>query len=350
MRVSTTIRIVVALAIVAGAGLVAVRATERSAAAMSTAAQDFVAALSAEQRARAVFDYVSDERLRWHFIPNEMFPRQGLAFRAMSPAQQDKARALMKAALSQKGYLTADGIIQLENTLRAAEGGGRFARSPLDYQVSIFGVPGGRAPWGWRLEGHHLSLHFSVADGRVTATTPTFTGSNPAEVKEGPARGQRVLAPLEDTGRALLLSLSQAQRATAVIAAQAPNDLVSANKNDIAPLAPSGLAAAAMTSAQRLHLTALLTAYASLMADDLAADRLGRITSAGLERVTFAWAGDAARGAKHYYRVQGPTFLIEYDNTQNDGNHIHAVWRDFAGDFGRDVLREHIQADHATER
>ncbi len=346
MRTTVFVRAGVALTLLLLAQLAVVVATERSAAAMAGAAQAFVAALGADQRAVAVFDYAADERHRWHFIPNEMFPRKGLAFRAMSADQKAKAHALLKTGLSQRGYLTATAIIQLEDTLRAIENSQRFARSPLDYQFTLFGTPGPREQWGWRVEGHHLSLHFSLSNGRVTSTSPTFTGSNPAEVREGPTKGTRVLAVLEDTGRSLVEMLTPEQRAAATVAEIAPGDIVSFNKHDIGPLTPAGLAATAMTAPQKAALKTLLTTYVSLVADDLAADRMSRITAAGLDRITFAWAGPITRGAKHYYRVQGPTFLIEYDNTQNDGNHIHAVWRDFAGDFGRDVLREHLRADH----
>ena len=346
MRPTLIVRAAAALSILLLAQLAVVLATERSAASMASAAAAFVASLGPEQRAQAVFEYAAEERQRWHFIPNEMFPRKGIALRVMSPEQKASAHALLKTGLSQRGYLTATAIIQLEDTLRALEHSPRFARSPLDYQFTVFGTPSARGQWGWRVEGHHLSLHFAVANGRVVATAPTFTGANPAEVKDGAGKGTRVLAPLEDTGRSLVELLSDHQRATAVIAATAPGDIVSANKNDIGPLAPTGLAASAMTAQQKDALRALLGAYASMVADDLAADRMGRITSAGLDRITFAWAGSIAKGAKHYYRVQGPTFLIEYDNTQNDGNHVHAVWRDFQGDFGRDVLREHLRGEH----
>jgi len=346
MRTTVFVRAGVALTILFLAQLAVVVATERSAAAMTAAAQALVASLGAEQRAVAVFDYASDERHRWHFIPSEMFPRKGVPLRSMSADQKAKAHALLQTGLSRQGYLTATAIIQLEDTLRAIENSQRFARSPLDYQFTVFGAPGARAPWAWRVEGHHLSLHFSVANGRVTSTSPTFTGANPAEVKEGPNRGLRVLAPFEDTGRTLVGLLSESQRATAIIAGTAPTDIVSSNKHDIGPLTPAGLPGSAMTPPQKAALMTLVTSYVSLVADDLAAERMSRLTAGGLDRLTFAWAGPTARGAKHYYRVQGPTFLIEYDNTQNDGNHIHAVWRDFAGDFGRDVLREHLRADH----
>ena len=187
MRTTVMVRAAVGLTIVVLAQWAMVVATERSAGQMATAAQTFVASLAAEQRAQAAFDYASDERQRWHFIPNEMFPRKGLALRGMSADQKAKAHALLKTGLSQKGYLTATAIIQLEDTLHAIEGSQRFARSPLDYQFTVFGTPGASGQWGWRVEGHHLSLHFSVVNGRVTATSPTFTGSNPAEVKDGPA-------------------------------------------------------------------------------------------------------------------------------------------------------------------
>src|SRR5688572_24183414 len=188
MRKTVVVRAAVALAIVVLAQWAVVKATERSAAAMATAAQAFVASLAADQRPQAVFDYASEERQRWHFIPNEMFPRKGVAFRTMTTEQQAKAHALLKTGLSQKGYMTASAIIQLEDTLRAIENSQRFARSPLDYQFSVFGAPGARGLWGWRVEGHHLSLHYSVNNGRVLATSPTFTGANPAEVKEGPQK------------------------------------------------------------------------------------------------------------------------------------------------------------------
>ncbi len=337
-------RALVAGAILACLPLGQMIAAERSVAAMSKAAQGFLAALTPEQRQLATFPMTSEERLRWHFIPNEMFPRKGVAFRTMTEAQRARAHDLLKAGLSQRGYMTASAIIELENVLRAIEKGGKFARDPVDYQFTIFGTPGAKDAWGWRVEGHHLSLHFTLAGGKAVATSPTFTGSNPAEVREGPQKGTRVLAALEDLGRAMVMALDEGRRTTAIYDPVAPGDILTMNTNDITPLSPGGLAGAAMTTEQRAVLTRLIEGYATLLADDLAADRLARVKAAGPEQVRFAWAGPVEKGAKHYYRVQGPTFLIEYDNTQNDGNHIHAVWRDFQGDFGRDLLREHLAA------
>jgi hypothetical protein len=262
----------------------------------------------------------------------------------MTPPQRARAMELLQSGLSQRGYVTATAIIELENVLREIEKSARFARDPVDYQFTVFGTPGAKDAWGWRVEGHHLSLHFTIAGGKAVATSPTFTGSNPAEVKDGPQKGLRVLAPLEDLGRAMVMSLDAGQRATAVLDATAPGDILTMNTRDIQPLMPAGVAASAMSADQRAALMRLIDAYTSMVADDLAADRLARLQAAGLDRITFAWAGPVDKGAKHYYRVQGPTFLIEYDNTQNDGNHVHAVWRDFAGDFGRDLLRDHLRA------
>ena len=339
----TRVRIIAAAGILGCLPLGQMIAAERSMAAMSQAATSFLAELTPEQRQQATFSMTSEERLRWHFIPNEMFPRKGLAFRHMTEPQRARAHDLLKAGLSQRGYVTASSIIELENVLRAIETGGKMARDPVDYQFTVFGTPGAKDAWGWRVEGHHLSLHFTITGGKAVATSPTFTGANPAEVREGPEKGKRVLAPIEDLGRALVTALDAGQRSSAVYEAVAPGDILTMNKNDIAPLTPPGVAASAMTPEQRAALMRLIEAYTSVVADDLAADRMAKLKAAGLEQITFAWAGPTEKGAKHYYRVQGPTFLIEYDNTQNDGNHIHAVWRDFAGDFGRDVLREHLR-------
>ncbi len=271
----------------------------------------------------------------------------------MSQPQRKLAHDLLKAGLSQRGYMTATQIMELENVLAALEAsqraaatqqpaGNAFVRDPERYFFSIFGTPSTRNTWGWRVEGHHISLHFTVANGTLVVAAPSFFGSNPAEVREGPKKGLRVLGPVEDAGRSLIESLDASQREKAIINTVAPNDIVTLAKVKIDPLAPVGIPASALTPSQRVLLRKLVDVYAGYMADDIAADRLARIEKAGWDKVAFAWAGALERGQKHYYRVQGPTFLIEYDNTQNDANHVHSVWRDFNGDFGEDLLREHV--------
>jgi hypothetical protein len=356
-----------------GAAVVSAQRTPTAAAAMTTAATRFLEALDAEQRKLATYPLESDEYLRWNFIPTEAFPRNGLMLRAMNETQRKLAHDLLRSGLSVRGYETYTAIIALEDILRvvegaraggggapggavpagAAPGGGRgggrggFERDPTKYFFTVFGQPSATGNWGWRVEGHHISLHFLVSQGAVVASTPSFAGSNPAEVRDGAEKGKRVLASLEDPGRALVTALDDKQRTTAIINTTAPNEIVTNNTLDIKPLAPEGLKASAMTPAQRDLLTKVIDAYAGLMAPDVAAQRMAKIKAAGFENIAFAWAGPMERGALHYYRVQGPTFLIEFDNTQNQGNHVHSIWRDFNGDFGRDLLREHIKTAHA---
>jgi len=324
----------------------AMAASERSPAAMTSAAARFLASLTADQRQEATFPLDGAERTNWHYIPRE---RKGLSIKRMNNGQRQLARELLKTGLSQRGYLTATAIMDLETILgdlgRRSNGPERrIVRDPELYFFTVFGSPAARDGWGWRVEGHHLSINFTIVNGSLVAAAPSFFGVNPAEVPDGPKKGMRILAQEEDAGRALLQALDDGQRAKATITAVAPNDIVTTNSLKVEPLSPVGLAAADMNAAQRDALIHLIDVYASTMTSEVAADRLAKIRKAGTERIAFAWAGDAARGQKHYYRVQGPTFLIEYDNTQNDANHIHSVWRDFEGDFGRDILREHVRS------
>ena len=313
---------------------------QRATAAMAGAASRFLAALSPEQRAQAAFAFDTDERFRWHFVPG--FPRKGLPIKAMTESQRKLAHDLLRTGLSQNGYLTYTAIIHLETILRVIEQGDGPVRDPELYLFSVFGTPSPAGTWGWRVEGHHVSLHFTVVNGTVVASSPSFAGANPAEVRDGSQKGQRTLAAQEDTARALVMALGP--RSMAVFSADAPRDIVTGNMARIDPLAPAGIAASALTAPQREQLMRVIDTYASLMAEDVAAERMARIRAAGTGNITFGWAGGLARGDRHYYRVQGPTFLIEFDNTQGNGNHVHSVWRDFNGDFGRDLLREHLRA------
>jgi hypothetical protein len=322
-------------------------ATQRAASNMAGAANRFLEGLTADQRQQATLPLDSDDLTRWHYVPTNQFPRKGLPLKDMSENQRKLAHDLLRAGLSQRGYVTATAIIDLENVLRAIEsasGRGGLNRDPELYFFTIFGTPSPKGAWGWRVNGHHLSVHFMVGNGTTVASSPTFFGTNPAEVREGPKQGLRIQAAEQDAGRALLQALDESQRKTAIIEAVAPNDIITTTAAKVDPLSPPGLLAEAMTPPQRALLMKLIEVYTSQMIEDLAADRLARIRKAGTEKIGFAWAGPIEPGQRHYYRVQGPTFLIEFDNTQNNGNHIHSVWRDFAGDFGRDLLREHLSA------
>jgi hypothetical protein len=325
---------------------VAVGATpksQRDAAQMAAAASDYLAALSVDQRARGMFALDSDERLRFHFIPPESYPRNGVTLREMDEGQRALAHDFLKTGLSQRGYMSASQIMELEDVLLAIEGGGRMARDREEYYFSVFGIPAEGGTWAWRFEGHHLSLHFSVVEGAVVSSAPGFWGANPAEVREGPQRGVRPLGDREDAARVLLESLDRSQREVAIVADEAPRDIVTGAELEIDRLSPVGVRATDLSASQRGLLMDLIGTYLSVMAEDIANDRLSSLRAAGLDGIGFAWAGEVERGQPHYYRVQGPTFLIEYDNTQNNANHIHSVWRDFDGDFGRDLLREHLR-------
>jgi hypothetical protein len=342
-------RLLVAAALLAAGLGLTTYASQKSASAMASAADKWLASLSADQKQRATFAFDSEERMRWHFVPNEQFPRKGVQIKEMSEAQRALARELLKTGLSARGYLTASSIMELENILKVVEGENRrFPRDHEAYQFSVFGTPGDKKAWGWRFEGHHVSVRFDVVNGTLTSSTPSFFGSNPAEVRvdvPGAApRGTRVLGPEEDAARALLESLDATQKATAIVNAVAPNEMLTASALKADPQSPLGLKASAMTKAQKDKLMALIDVYAGYMTADIAAERLEKLKKAGLDEIAFAWAGETEKGKKHYYRLQGPTFLVEYDNAQNDGNHIHSVWRDFAGDFGVDLLRAHLAA------
>jgi hypothetical protein len=309
----------------------------RTAASMVNAAKSFLNSLTPEQRAKGAFAFADDQRLDWHFIPRA---RKGVPLKELDVKQRQLAHQLLKTGVSQSGYLKATTIMELEIVLRELQRE-RTDRDPEVYYFTIFGEPSLKQPWGWRVEGHHLSLNFTVVSGKMVATTPAFFGANPAEVRQGVRQGLRVLGAEEDKARELLLSLDGPQRAIAIFDSKAPPDILTLASKTAEPLAAVGIQARQLNKQQMNLLTRLLEEYAASMAPELAAERLENLRRAGLDKIAFGWAGGIERGQPHYYRVQGPTFLIEYDNTQNNANHVHSVWRDFNGDFGRDLLRQH---------
>ena len=315
--------------------------------AMAAACSAFLETLDATQRGQAVFPFADEERYDWHYTPR---PRRGLSLKLMDAWQLQVAEALVASGLSPRGLHQARQIIALEPILGEAEraaGTVRFDRDPELYFVSVFGAPQDTGPWGWRMEGHHLSLNFAAQGGAV-APTPLFFGANPAEVRHGPQRGLRVLADTEDLGRGLLRSLDAEQRRAAVIAAEAPHDLVTTNERRVRLQRLEGLPAARMTGEQRALLLALVGEYLGRAAEPVARAAWRRVEAAGVEALHFAWAGGEERGQGHYYRVHGPTLLLEYDNTQNEANHVHSVWREVTGDFGENLLQRHYQQAHGA--
>ena len=367
---------------------------------MTEAASDFLDSLDGDQRTRALLPFDDEaERQTWHYTPIE---RGGLPLGEMAPQQRRLAMRLMGSGLSSGGFVTASTIIGLEATLEGQDGwpvrpyaAARPTvpfRDPGMYFVAVFGEPGAAAPWGWRVGGHHVALQYTLAEGRIVSPTPTFFGAHPAEARQVGAQVLRPLAAEEDLARELLHALDEGQRASAVISPAAPTDIVQSNRPHVEegainiPLAelmdrkepersiarereaeqraklgltpeleemlrysstaPRGLAASALTEAQRELLTALVGQYVDRMPDEIAELEWAKLRGEVFEGIHFAWAGKAEPHQPHYYRLQGPRFLIEYDNVQSNVNHIHSVWRDPDGDFGADILAQHYAHAH----
>jgi len=356
---------------------------------MGEAAQAFLAALSTDQRVTAQLDFADhEERTTWYYTPTE---RKGLPFTQMERNQQRLAQQLVMSGLSTGGYNTATTIMGLETLLDGKEG---FARDPFWrdsrlYHLTIFGTPDSTGTWGWRFEGHHISLNYTLVDGKIVAPTPTFFGANPAESPLIGPHSLRPLATIEDLARDLMHAFGAEQRSQALLTTMAPPDVVMLNRpyvldgalpartpgiNDTSAVAsqfrtmdqlmaergtkseemeairysttPKGIAAAAMSAAQQEILLTLIGDYVGRMPEELAEIELAALNARGIDGLHFAWAGGIERREAHYYRIQGPRFLVEYDNTQNDANHIHSVWRDPENDFGADLLAQHYATAH----
>ena len=321
---------------------------QKSSRSMVSAALNFMASLTPDQRAKATFKFEEDQRMVWHFIPDSMFPRKGISFKELDPAQQKLAHAFLSAGLSQRGYQKATTIMSLESILKEIEQGKGPVRDPDLYFISLFGEPSETKTWGWKFEGHHLSLNYTVVGGLLIAGTPSFMGSNPAEVKEGPRRGLCVLSREENLGRELVKSLDKKQSELAVINKEAPKDIITSNVRKVEPENAQGLLVNKMTKRQAGLLMELVDEYAHNLPEDLAGQEIMKIRKAGIDKIRFAWAGGLEQGMGHYYRIQGPSFLVEFDNTQNNANHAHSVWRGFEGDWGLDLLKLHYKQAHQT--
>jgi hypothetical protein len=356
---------------------------------MGEAATNFLAALTADQHAKATFAFANEaERTRWYYTPNL---RNGLLLSAMTREQQRRAHQLVAVGLSRTGFATATTIIGLEMTLDFVERWQRLlpSREPGMYYLSIFGEPSATTLWGWRFEGHHISIHYTIANGHIIAPTPTFFGANPAEIALNGVGILRPLGNVEDGARELVHALTPEQRALAIVSPAAPPDLMQGNRSLVTdgatPLSvpalqgqpptattdaqrqrdkewlgytdaheellrytakPKGLAATAFTQAQRDLLWHLLRQYIERMPDEVAEIETAQLQQSGLDDIHFVWAGSIEKQQAHYYRLQSNRFLIEYDKAQDHANHIHSVWRDIQNDFGVDVLARHYALAH----
>ena len=300
------------------------------------AATHFLSALDDGQRRKAMIAFDSGNRLDWHYIPRS---RSGLALGEMRADQADAARALVASVLNQRGLDLLDGVRLLEGVLREQQGS---FRDPDRYHVSVFGTPG-RFPWGWRFEGHHLSLNVALPAAGHVAVTPFFTGAHPAAVRDGPHRGFRLLGASEDLARQIMAGLDEQQRKAATIADRSFGEIVASPQRERDLGAPRGLLLGEMTAAQLTLVEALMDRFLGTLAADLLTRQKQRVQEQGFAAFRFAWAGSLTPGEAHYFRVHGPATLIEFDNTQNGANHIHAVWRDLSADFGHDALADHYR-------
>lgn len=307
--------------------------------AMKSAADAFLGSLDEAKRAQASFAFDAPDRENFRFTPQT---RTGLPLKEMNETQRAAAMKLLDAALSDKGRLKAMQIISLEGVLAGIEKRPEY-RDSGKYYVSIFGKPGDPKAWGWKFEGHHVSLNYTVLGGREASVTPSFFGANPAEVREGEFKGLRVLKAEDELGHALLASLLESGKKGVVFSDKAPAEILTAENRQATELVPVGLSASEMSAAQKKALFDLVSEYTGRHRKDLAEWDMKKITLAGVGKIRFGWAGGTKPGEAWYYRIQGPTFLMEAANTQNNANHIHTTWRDFKGDFGRDVLAEHYR-------
>lgn len=319
----------------------------------SAAALALRSATPHKERKRLDQPFTDAARSDWHYTPRS---RSGIPWKDMSPTQRDATSKLLRSALTDAGELKVQAVMALEIALRELETFG-FSRDPENYALALFGTPAptpaatGAAPqaaaaWGWRIEGHHLSLHFTLLGDRYVSTLPQFMGANPAQVphdiaKGGPKQGVRVLAQEEDLARQLLESASPALLEAIRFDTRTYGDIVTKNAAQLSPLAPVGARWAQLPAAQQAQLLKLITAFAEHLRPELVEQRLARVRAGGLDTLRFGWAGSVKRGEPFYFRIQGASILIELDNS--GGNHIHSVWRDFNGDWGRDTLAEHYR-------
>jgi hypothetical protein len=307
-------------------------------------AANFLNSLNEEQIEKTQFPFDNLSRNTWHFLPGTMWPRAGIQLHELNPNQKELFFELLRVYLSKSGYDKTMRIIDLERVLAELSGNIEF-RDPEKYFVAFYGDPKKDDLWAWSFEGHHISLNFSILNDKISIA-PRFMGANPAMIKEGERKGERTLANEEDYGFKFMNSLSDGQKQKAIFQESSFAQIVTSNSTEVGPLQPVGIKMQELRSDQQLMLFDLINEYISTMPIELANKRMNNLRSEEFDEIRFGWAGSTERGKSHYYRVQGKTFLIEFDNTQNNANHIHLVWRDFEGDFGRDLIKEHYQKTH----
>lgn len=312
-------------------------------------ANKFIETLSPSLRTETLMNLESKERLKFNYVP---IKRRGATFKDFNEIQKEAAINLLKASLSEQGYNKTMAITQLENILIVLEDNklrmpdGSPMRDPLNYHFLVFKDQNNNSFWGWRFEGHHISLNFMAGENSILSSTPSFMGSNPGVVPSGPHKGKEVLKEESELGFALVNSLSEEQLKKALISSDAPRDIISGTSTELSNIEPLGISFKNLTKEQQKVFLQLLQVYLHNYEAKFSANFWSKIEAAGIEKLSFAWAGSLAPGKGHYYRIQNGIVLIEFDNTQNNANHVHTVVRDLTNDFGANILKEHYQQSH----
>lgn len=297
--------------------------------------------LDSLQKAKSVFPFDEMSRYDWNYLPPSLIPRRGACLKDLDSTQKNNVYALLKSFLSEKGFTRTLDIMDNEFYLKELEPN-MIHRIPENQFIAFYGNPGTDSIWGWKFSGHHIALNFTIVNDKL-AFTPVFFGVYPAEIKEGQNKGRRIIKDEEDIGFELINMLSSEQKLKAIFQSKAFNDIVTTNSIQVGPLDPVGILAKDLTPQQKIILNKLIVCHLSSMPTEIAEMRMKRIASEDFNQIRFGWAGGLVEGVPHYYRIQGKTFLIEFDNTTHNANHIHIVWRDFNGDFGVDLLKEHYE-------
>jgi Protein of unknown function (DUF3500) len=305
---------------------------------------EFLNSLNRDQKSKAMFAFDDQSKTRWHYFPASMWPRAGIRLHELNDRQKNLLFTLLRSFLSQTGYDKTREIMGLEEVLSALSGNSTMD-DPENYYAAFYGNPETDSLWAWSFEGHHISLNFTVLNGKISIA-PRFLGAHPATVTQGEHKGERPLGREEDLGFELINSLSAAQKQKALFRLQAFYDIVTSNSPEVKPLPTEGIKMEDLNRTQQATLLSLIDEYLSTMPKELAKKRMENLKKEELDEIRFGWAGGTEPGEPHYYRIQGKTFLVEFDNTQDHANHIHSVWRDFDGDFGRDLIHEHYMHDH----
>jgi len=304
-------------------------------------ARQFLGTLSEAKRQRVQLPFEDSSRSRWHYLPASSFTRAGVSLGELDSGQRQLLFSLLKSHLSETGYNKTQKILELERILGELENNPTY-RNTDHYFVAVYGEPNETGIWAWSFEGHHLSLNFTIAGDKISMA-PRFMGANPAVIPKGKRKGEKTLAREEDLAFKLLHALPENQRQQAIFRKRAYWDITTSNESQVEPLEQAGILLKDLAPAHQAILLELIDEYLASMPAELATKRMNLLKTEEFDLISFGWAGGTQPGEPHYYRVQGKTFLIELDNTQNEANHIHSVWRDFDGDFGRDLIRKHYE-------